>query len=123
MATDDAIQCVDAATPKVPRISGRVVKTPQGRDHAECGYPPGWRVFLRRHIFNRHGEIRGIGLHTDRMGIAADRRIRPDLHLRPLRPDACKRQRRCDIDIGRKAARRLPCASGEDFFCLFKSID
>jgi hypothetical protein len=50
----------------------------------------------------------------DPVDVAVDAGIGPDLDRSPLRPDPDERQRRGDVDIGRKAARRRPRRAGKD---------
>ena len=48
------------------------------------------------------------------MAVALERGVGPNLGHGAVRPDACERQRRRHIDVGRKSRRGVPSTSGED---------
>src|SRR3984957_2596 len=86
----------------------------QRRHRAERDDAAGARG-LRRHVLDRHGKARGVGVDFDAVGVAIERRIGPDFEPRFFRADAGEAKGGRNIDVLREAAGALARRAVEHF--------
>ena len=80
-----------------------------------CRIPSDLRLrIVRRDVFDRHRERRGIGIDLDPVHVAFERGVGPDIERGPVGADPGERERDRDVEVGRKADRRLARRSAEN---------